>query len=64
MGSCQMTSRALEIRNATYKYPDGTLAIEDVSFAISPNEAVALVGPSGAGKTTLMLGFYGFLTRI
>jgi cobalt/nickel transport system ATP-binding protein len=56
-----MTSRALEIRNATYKYPDGTLAIEDVSFAVSPNEAVALVGPSGAGKTTLMLCIIGFL---
>jgi len=56
-----MTSRALEIRNATYKYPDGTPAIQDVSFAVSPNEAVALVGPSGAGKTTLMLCIIGFL---
>jgi cobalt/nickel transport system ATP-binding protein len=61
MGSEPMTSRALEIRNATYKYPDGTPAIQDVSFAVSPNEAVALVGPSGAGKTTLMLCIIGCL---
>jgi cobalt/nickel transport system ATP-binding protein len=56
-----MTSQALKIRNATYKYPDGTPAIQDVSFTVSPNEAVALVGPSGAGKTTLMLCIIGFL---
>ena len=56
-----MTASALEVRNATYRYPDGTCAIEDVSFSVAPNEAVALVGPSGAGKTTLMLCIVGFL---
>lgn len=56
-----MTSSALEVQNATYRYPDGTCAIEDVSFSVGPNEAVALVGPSGAGKTTLMLCIVGLL---
>ena len=56
-----MISPALDIRNATYRYPDGTCAIEDVSFSVAPSEAVALVGPSGAGKTTLMLCIVGFL---
>jgi len=56
-----MNPPALDVRNATYRYPDGTCAIEDVSFSIAPNEAVALVGPSGAGKTTLMLCIVGFL---
>jgi cobalt/nickel transport system ATP-binding protein len=56
-----MTSLALDVRNATYRYPDGTCAIEDVTFSVGPNEAVALVGPSGAGKTTLMLCIVGFL---
>lgn len=56
-----MMPPALDVRNAIYKYPDGTCAIEDVSFSVAPNEAVALVGPSGAGKTTLMLCIVGFL---
>ena len=56
-----MTSPALEVRNVTYRYPDGTCALEDVSFTVGPDEAVALVGPSGAGKTTLMLCVVGFL---
>ncbi len=61
MGSEQMNHWALDVRNATYRYPDGTCAIEDVSFSVGPNEAVGLVGHSGAGKTTLMLGIVGFL---
>ncbi len=56
-----MSTPALDIRNATYRYPDGTCAIEDVSFSVAPGEAVALVGPSGAGKTTLMMAIIGFL---
>jgi ATP-binding cassette subfamily B protein len=33
--------------------PSRTMAIEDVSFHIEPGQLVALVGPSGAGKTTI-----------
>jgi cell division transport system ATP-binding protein len=36
------------------KYPDGTVALEEVSFGIEPKEFVTIVGPSGAGKTTLV----------
>ncbi len=56
-----MNPCALDIREASYRYPDGTLAIEGVTFSVGPKEAVALVGPSGAGKTTLMLCVVGFL---
>jgi ATP-binding cassette subfamily B protein len=33
--------------------PTRRMALEDVSFAIQPGQLVALVGPSGAGKTTI-----------
>lgn len=44
---------AVELDGVSFAYPDGTSAINDLSFALSPGERVALVGPSGAGKTTI-----------
>lgn len=38
----------------TKVYPDETIALHEVSFAVEPKEFVTFVGPSGAGKTTLM----------
>ena len=35
-------------------YPDKTVALEGVSFAVEPKEFLTIVGSSGAGKTTLM----------
>jgi len=36
------------------KFPLGTVAVENVSFEITDNEFLFLVGPSGAGKTTII----------
>jgi cell division transport system ATP-binding protein len=38
----------------TKVYPDKSVALEDVTFGVEPNEFVTIVGHSGAGKTTLM----------
>lgn len=51
----------IEFRNVSFTYPDGTMALDDVSFTIEPGTSLALVGPSGAGKSTvadLLLRFY------
>ncbi len=35
-------------------YPDQSVALDNISFGIEPNEFVSIVGHSGAGKTTLL----------
>ena len=44
----------LEFRNVTFAYQDGHPVLRDISFTAVPGETIALVGPSGAGKTTLV----------
>lgn len=40
--------------NVSKKFPLGNIALDDVSFRIDDNEFIFLVGPSGAGKTTIL----------
>jgi cobalt/nickel transport system ATP-binding protein len=52
---------ALEVHHLSYRYPDGTPALHDVSFTIAEGERVGLVGANGAGKSTLILHLNGLL---
>ena len=45
---------AIEVNNARFHYPDGTLAVDDVSFKVPTGSVTALVGPNGVGKTTML----------
>ncbi|MER7762967.1 ATP-binding cassette domain-containing protein [Streptomyces sp. NPDC097619] len=44
----------IRFEQVTKRYPDGTTAVEDLSFEVAEGELVTLVGPSGCGKTTTM----------
>jgi cobalt/nickel transport system ATP-binding protein len=54
-------SCAIHARGVSYAYPDGTLALDDVTVHVGHGERVAVLGPNGAGKTTLMLHLNGLL---
>ncbi len=48
------TGADVRVEHVSFRYaPDQPEALHDVSFRIAPGETVALVGPSGAGKTTI-----------
>jgi osmoprotectant transport system ATP-binding protein len=45
---------AISLRGVAKTYPDGTVAVHELSFEVPQGRIAALVGPSGCGKTTTM----------
>jgi cobalt/nickel transport system ATP-binding protein len=52
---------AVEVRDLSYAYPDGTQGLSGVSLTVPEGECLAMVGPNGAGKSTLLLHLNGIL---
>lgn len=58
--SLQAKQLTIEFQDVSFRYPDGQQALQNMDVVIQPGEQLALVGSSGAGKTTftqLLLGF-------
>ncbi len=51
---------AVEFRNVTFGYVPAMPVLRDVSFKVAPGETVALVGPTGSGKTSTMALLHRF----
>jgi len=55
------TPPLIELEGVSYRYPDGTQALQDVNLTVRAGRSLALLGPNGAGKSTLLLHLNGIL---
>jgi ATP-binding cassette subfamily C protein CydCD len=61
VGTATMADTAIEMRGVRFTYPGRTRpTLDDVSIAVPAGHTTALVGPSGAGKTTIASLFLRF----
>ena len=44
----------VEFKNVTFDYEPGINVLENMSFSVNAGQSIALVGPTGAGKTTIV----------
>jgi len=53
---------SIRFEQVAFSYEAGREALNEITFELRPNERLALVGPSGAGKTTIINLLLGFAT--
>ena len=58
-----MNESIVEIRDVSFSY-NGQVVLEDVNLEVRPNDFIALIGPNGGGKTTLLKLMLGLLQPV
>ena len=61
-GTTAMEAPQIAVKDLTYRYADGTQALDQVSMEVEKGEFFAIAGVNGSGKTTLALTITGLLT--
>ncbi len=56
-----MEKKIIEVKNYTFKYPDGREVLSNINFSVMQKECFGIIGANGAGKTTLLLSMVGIL---
>jgi ATP-binding cassette subfamily B protein len=52
--SVQEIKGRVEFKDVDFSYEDEDLVLKDINFKVDPGETIAIVGPTGAGKTTFV----------
>jgi len=54
LDKCPISKGKVEFKNVKFGYTDEKTLIKNLNLQVNPNEMVAIVGPTGGGKTTLI----------
>ncbi|XP_050922533.1 ATP-binding cassette sub-family B member 6 [Lates calcarifer] len=58
--TCQLTAGQVEFDKVCFSYVPGTEVLRDVTFTVEAGQTVALVGPSGSGKSSILRLLFRF----
>jgi len=61
IGHGPLRDAAISVRDLSFRYPDGTLALEGVNLHVEAGATLVIIGPNGGGKTTLLKILLGLL---
>ena len=63
VGRTMVTSepQTITLEGASFNYPDGRPAFQNIDLSLRQGELIAIVGPTGAGKTTLAYAIAGYV---